>query len=190
MASSRAPSPLVLAAIAGDLPRVRKLVAAGSDVNQPDRHGWLPLHRAAANDRGQVIRALLAAGSELEARGKVSWTALHLACVSSSPNAVAALVAGGADVNAVARNGDTPLHLALVIVFGKEYPELRPPSLRAARRMLETLLAAGADPQARNAKGQTPADAARARGAPTLAALLDSTGRSERSTQHRPPRRR
>ena len=68
---------------------------------------------------------------------------------------------------------DTPLHLATVIVLGKEYPELRRQSLRAARSMLNTLLGAGANPSARNQKGQTPADAARERGAPTLAALLD-----------------
>lgn len=173
MASSRAPTPLVLAAIAGDLSRVRKLVAEGSLVNEPDRYGWLPLHRAAANDRGRVVAFLLEAGSPIEARGNVSWTALHLACVSCSPRAVAALVAAGADVNAAARNGDTPLHLAPVIVMGKEHPELRRKSLRAARQMLQTLLAAGADPLARNAKGQSAADAARAIGAPTLAALLE-----------------
>lgn len=184
MASSRAPTPLVLAAIAGDLPRVRKLVAEGSPVNQPDRHGWLPLHRAAANDRGRVISFLLEAGSPIEARGNVGWTALHLACVSCSPRAVAALVAAGADVNAAARNGDTPLHLAPVIVIGKGHPELRRQSLRAARRMFHTLLTAGADPLARNAKGQSPADAARERGAPTLAALL------ERPVGGRPVKRR
>jgi hypothetical protein len=109
----------------------------------------------------------------MEARGNVRWTALHLACVSCSPRAVAALVAGGADINAATRSGDTPLHLALVSVLGKEYPELRPPSLRAARKMLQTLLGAGADPLARNAKGETRADAARERGVSTPAALLE-----------------
>jgi ankyrin repeat protein len=190
MASSRAPTALVLAAIAGDLPRVRELVAEGSDVNQPDRQGWIPLHRAAANDRGRVISFLIQAGSRIEARSNVSWTALHLACVSCSPRAVAALVAGGADVNAAARNGDTPLHLAPVIVMGKEFPELRRQSLRAARRMLHTLLAAGADPLTRNAKGQSPADAAREKGAPTLAALLERPRSGRRSTKRRAPRAR
>src|SRR5688572_29720457 len=189
MASSRAPTPLVLAAIAGDLPRVRKLVAEGSVVNQPDRYGWIPLHRASANDRGRVVSFLIEAGSEIETRGNVGWTALHLACVSCSPRAVAALVAGGANVNAPARNGDTPLHLAPVIVMGKQYPELRRQSLRAARRMLQCLLGAGADPLARNAKGQTPADAARERGAPTLSALLERPrGGASSNAARRSPR--
>jgi ankyrin repeat protein len=182
MASSRAPSALTLALIADDLPRVRALVAEGSDVNRPDPEGWRPLHRAALNDRGRAIACLLEAGSEIEARGNAGWTPLHLACVSCSPNAVAALVAGGADVHAVARNGDTALHLALVIVLGKEYPELRRSSLRAARRMLQTLLEAGADRLARDGKGKTPADAARERGAPSLAALLEGA-RERRSAK-------
>ena len=189
MASSRAPSPLALALIAGDLPRVRELVAEGCDVNQPDPHGWRPLHRAAVNNRGRAIGVLLEAGSQIEARGNAGWTPLHLACVSCSPNAVAALVAGGADVNSVARNGDTPLHLALVIVLGKQYPELRRSSLRAARRMLQTLLDAGADPLARDGKGRSTADVARENGAPSLAVLLERPrGRSGRSTKRRGPR--
>ncbi|HTV18763.1 MAG TPA: ankyrin repeat domain-containing protein [Polyangiaceae bacterium] len=179
---------MTLALIAGDLPRVRALVAEGTDVNQPDSHGWSPLHRAAVNNRGRAIACLLDAGAQLEARGNAGWTPLHLGCVSCSPNAVSALVAGGADVNAVARNGDTPLHLALVIVVGKEHPELRRASLRAARRILHTLLEAGADALARDGKGQTPAEAARETGAPTLAELLERAKSGRRSARRRAPR--
>lgn len=152
---------------------MRELLREGHDPTQPDPRGWLPLHHAAANDRARVIAALIAAGAPLEAPAGSGWTPLHLACANGSARAVSALVAAGADVNAPARSGDTPLHLALTIVFDAEYPSLRRRSLRVARDMLGTLLAAGADPRALDGKGRSAADTARARGAPSLARLLE-----------------
>jgi ankyrin repeat protein len=167
-------SPLALAAIAGDLDRARFLLLRGADVNQPDQYGWLPLHRAAANNRAPLIRYLLAQGSHIEARGTDQWTPLHLACVSGSSRSVAALVRGGADVNSVARGDSTPLHLAMIPVIDSKYPDLHREAVRQVRRTVQILLRAGAKPRL-DANGQTPADVARERGAEELAQLLEST---------------
>jgi ankyrin repeat protein len=152
---------------------MRQLVSAGEDVNAADPHGRLPIHTAASHDRDRVVAYLVSAGSELEARGADGWTPLHLACVSGSHRAVGALIDGGADVNAVARGGNTPLHLALVVVLGKEYRELRRQAVRCARRMIERLLAAGADPRALDSRGRRAADVACEKAAATLASLLE-----------------
>jgi ankyrin repeat protein len=172
MTSAQLPSLLVQAAIDGDLAQVRHLVEVGGDLNQADEYGWLPIHRAAALDRGRVVAYLLAAGSTIEARGTDGWTPLHLACVSGSSSAVAALVKGGADVNAVSRGGNTPLHLALVAVVSKQYAHLHRQSLRYVRKTIELLLAAGANPVVLDSQGRTPASIAREKGAKTLAYLL------------------
>jgi len=130
-------SALVQAAIHGDLQRVRELVSGGADVNETDQYGWLAVHRAAANDRDEVVSYLLAASSAIEARGTDAWTPLHLACVSGSARAVTALVKGGADVNAVARKNNTPLHLAMVPVLEKQYAALHHDSVRRVRSIVE-----------------------------------------------------
>lgn len=172
MNSGGSPSPLVQAAIDGDLEQARALVEGGSDVNAADEFGWLPIHRAAANNRDEVISYLIRAGSEVEARGTDDWTALHLACVSGSSRAVAALVAAGANVNAVARRGNTPLHLALTPVIDKQFRHLHDDTVRNVRVTVELLLRAGADPSIHNARGETPASIAESKGARQLAVLL------------------
>lgn len=165
--------PLIQAAMDGDLGSVRAFVSAGEDVNQADPSGWLPLHRAVANDRDRVVAYLLSAGSDIEARGTDGWTPLHLACVSGSHRALGTLIDAGADVNALAKGGSTPLHLALVLIVGKEHRELRRQAVLCARRMLGRLLAAGADPRVLDSRGRRPADIAREKGAKTLASLLE-----------------
>ena len=43
---------------------VKKLIQAGGDVNEKDKWGFTPLHRASANGQVEVITALLAAGAD------------------------------------------------------------------------------------------------------------------------------
>ena len=174
MTSSEQTSPLVRAAIAGDLDCVRALVDDGADVNQPDEYGWLAIHRAAANNRPTVIRYLVSEGSHIEARGTDQWTPLHLACVSGSSRSVAALVRAGADVNSVARRDNTPMHLATVAIAGANYPDLHSESIRRVRRTVQVLLGAGANPLLTDVRGRTPADLARAGGAEELARLMEA----------------
>ena len=141
---------LVLAVVAGEIDRVQEMHAAGVSVTEPDQYGWLPIHRAAANDREDIIRLLVEWGSPLEPTGTERWTPLHLASVSSSPRAVRALLEAGADVHARSAFGQTPLHLAV----GPTVTEL----------LLETvriLVTAGADRNATDEDGTTPQDEAR-----------------------------
>ena len=49
----------VLAVIAGEVDRVRKMHSAGVSVADRDQYGWLPIHRAAANDRCEIIKLLV-----------------------------------------------------------------------------------------------------------------------------------
>lgn len=89
----------IQAVIDNDCDIVRAELANGRDPNAPDQYGWIPLHRAAANDSADVIQILLDAGSSLTAVGTDSWTPLHLAAVSSSTEAVRLLVKAGANIH-------------------------------------------------------------------------------------------
>ena len=108
---------LVLAVIAGEIDRVREMHAGGLSVIEPDQYGWLPIHRAAANDRDEIIRLLVEWGSPLEATGTDDWTALHLAAISWSCHAASELLKAGANVHARSYCGDTPLHLAVGKIY-------------------------------------------------------------------------
>jgi effector-binding domain-containing protein len=152
------PREFVSAIIAGELEEVRTMHDAGASVTEGDEHGWLPIHRAAANDRDEIIKLLLQWGSPLEPRGTEGWTPLHLACVSGSSCAVIALLLAGADPNARSEFGTTPLHLAIT---GER------------RETVQALLFAGARVDARNEEGTTALDVARERKKSELQNILE-----------------
>jgi ankyrin repeat protein len=153
---------LVLAVIAGKTDQVREMHAAGVSVTEPDQYGWLPIHRAAANDREDIIRLLIEWGSPLEATGTEQWTPLHLASVSRSPRAVRALLEAGANIQARSAYGQTPLHLAVG-------PTVTDGLLETVR----VLVSAGADRHAADEDGKTPLDEAREAGIPELRRILE-----------------
>jgi ankyrin repeat protein len=151
----------VLAIVAGEIDRVREMQAAGVSVSEPDQYGCLPIHRAAANNRDEIIRLLIGWGSPLEATGTEKWTPLHLACVSKSSRAVAALLQAGANIHARSAFGATPLHLAID-------PTITQPLLET----ISLLVSAGAAIDLPDARGKSPMDKAREIGNAKLLEIL------------------
>lgn len=143
-------TPLHTAAAAGDAAGVRRLIEAGAAVDARDQFGRSPLHDAARSGREGVIRLLLEAGAGATAADAYGVTPLHLACRAGRPENARVLLAAGADANARAASGATPLHEAAVS------------GDTATARLL--LLSAGADPAARDGRGRSAADVARAKG--------------------------
>src|SRR3954464_15403915 len=99
------------------------------------------------SDQRRRILIALKQGADIHATDKNGVTALHHAVRFRSPVAVRTLLAHGASVNQVCRrSGSTPLHRAVTQTgapgtTGKG---------TAAREIIETLLAAGADPSITN----------------------------------------
>ncbi|HVG33041.1 MAG TPA: ankyrin repeat domain-containing protein [Pyrinomonadaceae bacterium] len=136
-----AEEPLVVAAYANDLPTVRKLIAAGVDVNIRDKMiDATALDEAVTHGNREMVRVLLDAGAEINARSSRGQTALMRLDDDATEKLVWDLVAAGAKINLRDEDRDTAL------IFAASYS--KPEVLRA-------LIDAGAKINAKNKEGET-----------------------------------
>lgn len=166
---------LVTAAQARDRDAVRRLVAAGADVNTSRADGATPLMWAAHWNDLEMAELLLRAGARISAADDQGVTALALACENASEAMVATLLKAEANPNAAQSNGVTPLMIAartgnvkvaaMLIEHGARVAEAIPATGQTAlmwataerhTEVMRALIARGADVHARSAMGFTP----------------------------------
>ena len=151
------------AAALGRLDRLTGLLAAEPDLaTARSADGFTALHYPAffgVGDAAVASRALLDAGADVNARSanRFSVLPIHSATAGNHDDVVAVLIDAGADVNATQRHGWTPLHGA---------------AQNGSVASVERLLAAGADPAARNDDGTTAIELAQAAGHEEIVARL------------------
>jgi len=102
----------------GDVEALRRLIAAGQDVNARDAHGQTALMIAAQQGQAGVVSWLVEHGAELNHTAKYGLSALMLAVIRGDAQIVATLVNAGADLTlrgtgAPGFAGKTALELAL-----------------------------------------------------------------------------
>jgi len=100
------------AAESGDVVALRRLVASGADVNEPDLNGERPLHRAAGYGSVAAVRTLVELGAGKNVKDFRGATPLHYAAHKGQADAAKLLVELGADKEARSDDGATPLHYA------------------------------------------------------------------------------
>lgn len=105
--------PLHDAAKAGEIDRVRQLIAIGTPVASKDEAGNTPLHWAAFNGNKQMIELLLKAGAPVNPMNDLRVTPLLLAAFKSNWDAAQLLAERGADPNARDSDNETPLSIAV-----------------------------------------------------------------------------
>ena len=132
---SRGVAPLSLAAWRGHVPVVDYLLRAGADPDARDDYGVAALHKAVGHGHAEVARRILADGG---------------ADVNVRVGAVAASVPRS---YAAESRGQTALHVACRRKQGDSEDGAPTP---ADARLVATLLRYGADPNARDALGETP----------------------------------
>jgi ankyrin repeat protein len=103
-------SPLMLAALRGQLELVKKLVERDADVNKT---GWTPLHYAATGGHVPVIEFLLEHSAYIDAESPNGTTPLMMASMYGSPEAVKHLIQAGADLQLKNGANMTALDFAL-----------------------------------------------------------------------------
>jgi len=95
--SAKDESPLMMAAIKGQLELARRLIARNAEVNKP---GWAPLHYA-ASDPGEnstaMVRLLLEHHAYIDAESPNKTTPLMMAAHYGTPGVVKLLLEEGAD---------------------------------------------------------------------------------------------
>ena len=133
---------LHFAAQAGDVSEVKRLVAAGADVNIQDENGNTPLKYASAEPHPEVLSTLISLGATPHLADRRGFTPIH--CVAGhgfyeeSIEMAEILIKAGADVNVRSKvQGFVPLHEARTV------------------RMIDFLLQHGADPTIKNGKLMT-----------------------------------
>lgn len=88
-------TPLMIAALRGNLDLVKRLLALGVPAHQ---EGWSPIHYAATGPNVQTVAALLKAGAPIEARSPNGSTPLMMAARYGAEASVDLLLARGADL--------------------------------------------------------------------------------------------
>jgi pectate lyase len=162
-------SSIHIAALLGDLARVKAFLERGTNVNAEDKRSFTPLHWAARTGHTNVAEYLIANGADVNAgewtplqeaayyskemvelllakganinTGK--WTALHSALDAERFDIVELLLAKGADANIRDDEGRTPLHIAAWYAAGKN------------TKIVELLLSKGADINAKDNNDKT-----------------------------------
>ena len=121
---------------------VLDLLANGADPNCRDTHDFTPLHRATIGENANLVSILVAHGANVEAKPKDNdLTALKIAVTDGLVDVARTLLEGGALVNRADESSFTPLHHATINQCGK---------------LVDCLLAHGANPDAPNRNGTTP----------------------------------
>jgi ankyrin repeat protein len=149
------PSPqyaLARAARRGNIAVMHRLAELGEPANARHRLNRVafavtPMVQAIKEGNTDVVRGLLDLGAALEGIDGQPWTPLEVAVQNNRLDIARLLIDRGANVNARDKAGYTALLVAVSIDFGDT-------------AMIDLLLAAGADRQARNADGKSALDLA------------------------------
>uniref|UniRef100_M8BRC9 Uncharacterized protein n=1 Tax=Aegilops tauschii TaxID=37682 RepID=M8BRC9_AEGTA len=162
-------TPMVLAALQGNVEVTRYLLDHGGDPAMPDERGSTPLHNAAAAGHCEAVRLLLSKGVNLDPI-HYQGTRLHLAAVEDQDQVVMVLLEHGADPN---KDVHHVFSYLMMTVCGK--------SLKCMRQLIET----GADVNACDYSGPTPFTEAVADGLTDFVkVLLDAGANPNIPNQH------
>ncbi|WP_371436067.1 ankyrin repeat domain-containing protein [Polaromonas sp.] len=122
-------SPLMLAALKGQLDLASQMVEKGADVNKT---GWTPLHYAASNSNLPLIKLLLENSAYIDAESPNGTTPLMMASMYGSAEAVKLLLEEGADPQLKNQQGMTAIQFAQR-ANRKDVAELIAKSIRSQR---------------------------------------------------------
>lgn len=168
-ANAKKETPLLLAVAGGKTEIVRNLLAAGAVPDRPDAEGQTPLTIAARANNQDIVEALIGAKAPLDAPDKHGMTSLTIAAQAGAIRLVRTLLAA-------AETAGEKLGLEPALFAAAE---------KGHGRVLELLIAAGADVNAVDGEGRTPLMKATASDqAETLSILIKAGAKPETADRH------
>ena len=102
--------PLAHAAYAGDLDRIRELLAQGHDINERSEDNETPLHIAVNRGEIELVRYLVEQGADIEAKDLKGHKPLWCSFFSAYFEIFAFLISSGTDLSFRDKQGLTVLH--------------------------------------------------------------------------------
>jgi ankyrin repeat protein len=185
---------LYLAVQRGDLDQIERHVFWGSDINQPDVDGHMPLHVAAEQGRWPVAKLLIKHGADINALDRDGHSPVYIALMAGRTQVVQHMVKmgahvepdellaeavrngvadrdvvelmleQGADINHLTSEGETPLILAIK---------------KGERLLVKRLILHGADVNKPGKAGAMPLVMAKTQGNDSIIRLLQQNGARE-----------
>jgi len=110
-------TPLIAAAMFGNLSAARLLLSRGVHINGRNCKGMTALMIAALNGHDHIVEALVAGGAQLDLADGSQFTALHGACYRGHQAVVKRLLDAGASRDVVDAGGNRPID---VVSGGRE----------------------------------------------------------------------
>lgn len=111
--AAKVDKPEIFRAVAmDDVQELKKLIAAGANVNMVGKYGATPLWHAVERGYLDCVRLLLSAGATPDIADRNGVTVLQKAIKENRPDCLSELIAAGADVNRCNNNGWQPLWYA------------------------------------------------------------------------------
>ena len=153
-------------AAAGDLPAVCALLAQGVDVNARDARQDTALFIAARHGHAALVQAAVAAGADLKLLNRFGSTALMGPAYRGHVDVVRMLLGTSIDLQHVNDLGWTAL--LETIALGQDGPR--------HRQVVQLLIDAGSDAQARDRDGSSALQLAQRRGQDEVVRLLRAAG--------------
>ena len=141
---------LTTASLRGDDKKVERLVRSGADVNQKGEHGLTPLFSALVAGKFKAAELLMHFGADPNVPSDDGSAPIHVASeLVFDPRFLGLILSNGGNPNLkVSSDGSTALHLAIMSED------------RTVEKKVSMLLASGADVNAQDNGGETPAMAA------------------------------
>ena len=102
-------TPLMGAALNGDVDSAEFLLKEGANVNDVDDHNHSALSHAVLGRHEACVNILLRAGANVNTKDKHGITPLLRSVIAGSPSCIKILIESGADVNMANHLGSTPL---------------------------------------------------------------------------------
>ena len=156
---------LLIATAKGHADLVRLLLEAGAEVDKPGEFGLTPLMLAANNGDEDILRLLISHGASVTRRDKEGLPPLMWAVMACSRPAVEILLQAQADANPRDEDGATALMYAVEVCDKPEKED-------ELNNIIMSLVARGADLEAKDDNGETVLDHARGQGIEGLLATL------------------